>query len=216
MDIKGFIKINLINLILLGLVGLVYYIFNNVFEFASGITIGFTVILGMLWAAFTIYSNYSYLVADDGYRDDDIDRKNYQKAALKRLMSAGKKGYFVKERETLERVYESVVSRKAYIEKKDRDSRLYELYMLTENQILRNIVDVTEYIETYDYLSGHDTSYINKVCYDSEMLLNKFNKLVELSVTYDDTTLAYDTKEIDDMINSLELMRQTGKGRLGG
>ena len=91
MDIKGFIKINLINLILLGLVGLVYYIFNNVFEFASGITIGFTVILGMLWAAFTIYSNYSYLVADDGYRDDDIDRKNYQKAALKRLMSAGKK-----------------------------------------------------------------------------------------------------------------------------
>ena len=53
------------------------------------------------------------------------------------------------------------------------------------------------------------------MCDSSQELLNKFNKLVELSVTFDDTTLDYDTREIDDMIEALEEMKKTGKATLG-
>ena len=54
------------------------------------------------------------------------------------------------------------------------------------------------------------------MCYDSEQLVDKFNRLMELSVSYDDTSLGMDTRELDDMISSLEYMRDIGKGRLRG
>ena len=70
-------------------------------------------------------------------------------------------------------------------------------------------------IETFDYVAGVDSGYINQMCDSSQELLNKFNKLVELSVTFDDTTLDNDTREIDDMIEALEEMKKTGKATLG-
>ena len=81
--------------------------------------------------------------------------------------------------------------------------------------MVRNITNATEYIETFDYFSGKDSGYVKSMCDDSQHLLDKFNKLVELSVTYDDTATDFDTREIDDMINALETMRETGKARLG-
>lgn len=215
MDIKGMLKVNIINLVLLGLIGLVYYLFNSIFEFSFGLTAVVTGLLGLAWIVYTLYSNYTMLNVNVN-RDHDIDSKNYAKDVLSKLYAAGKRNYFMEERNRLARAYESVVSRKAYLEKKGRERRVYELYELTEGQILRNIIDSTEYISTYDYISGRDNGYLTKMCYDSELLVDKFNKLMELSVSYDDTTLGYDTKELDDMIESLEKMRESGKGRLRG
>jgi hypothetical protein len=215
MDIKGIIKVNIINVILLGLVALVYYIFNTVFEFSFGITLAVTLILGLVWMAYTLYSNYMMLNSEKEH-DDDIDDKNYGKMLVARLRNAGNKKYFTKEREALIKCYESVLSRKDYLAKKNRDNKIYDLYTLTERQIQRNIIDTTEYIATYDYVRGGDNSYITKMCYDSEQLVDKFNRLMELSVSYDDTSLGMDTRELDDMISSLEYMRDIGKGRLRG
>ena len=111
MDITGIIKVNTINVILLGLVAIVYYIFNTVFEFSFGITLAVTLILGLVWMAYTLYSNYMMLNSEKEH-DDDIDDKNYGKMLVARLRNAGNKKYFTKEREALIKCYESVLSRK--------------------------------------------------------------------------------------------------------
>ena len=212
MDIKSFIKVNVINIILLGLLAVVYYVFNNIFEFSFGATLAVTLVLGVFWMIYTLYSNYTILNAGN-HHDDDIDSKNYGKNLINKLRNAGNKRAFLKEREQLIQCYESVISRKSYLEQ-NRDSRIYDLYTLTERQMQRNIIDTTEYLSTYDYVRGKDNGYIAKMCYDSDQLVDKFNKLMELSVSYDDTSLEMDTRELDDMISSLEYMRNVGKGRL--
>ena len=116
MDIKGMLKVNIINLILLGLIGLVYYLFNSIFEFSFGLTAVVTGLLGLAWIVYTLYSNYTMLNVNVN-RDHDIDSKNYAKDVLSKLYAAGKRNYFMEERNRLARAYESVVSRKAYLEK---------------------------------------------------------------------------------------------------
>ena len=66
----------------------------------------------------------------------------------------------------------------------------------------------------HDYVTGKDSGYLQEMCGDTQYLLDRFNKLAELSVTFDDTSLDYDTQEIEDMIENLELMRKTGKAKL--
>jgi hypothetical protein len=46
-------------------------------------------------------------------------------------------------------------------------------------------------------------------------MLDKFNKMVELSVSLDDDVMSYDTREIDDMIEALEELKRSGKNQLG-
>ena len=45
-------------------------------------------------------------------------------------------------------------------------------------------------------------------------MLNKFNTIVELSVSVDDDVLSYDTREMDDMIEALEELKKSGKNKL--
>ena len=109
---------------------------------------------------------------------------------------------------------DSLENRRKYFMALERDSKLRELFLMTRSQMIRNVTNVSEYIETFDYISGVDSGYIKEIGEQSQDLLNRFNKLVELSVTYDDTTLDYDTREIDDMIEALEEMKKTGKATL--
>ncbi|MBR6403838.1 MAG: hypothetical protein IKS48_10690 [Eubacterium sp.] len=214
MDIKNLIKVNIINIVILLLVCGLYLLFNNVLEMSSAVTIGITAVLSVFWALYVIYSNYTLLVADKDY-DDDVNSKNYTKKLLNRLRTTGNTKVFAQERATLCRVYESVISRKSYVEGKGTYSKLYDLYELTENQIIRNIENATEYVSTFDYISGKDTGYMRRLANESTVLLDKFNKLMELSVSYDDTSRDYDTRELDDMIENLEKMKDIGKGKLG-
>ncbi|MBO4591269.1 MAG: hypothetical protein J5684_01745 [Eubacterium sp.] len=212
MDIKNLIKVNIINIVLLLLVCGLYLFFDNVLEMSSGFTIGVTAVLAVFWAVYAIYSNYTLLVSD---KDDDVNSKNYTKKLLNKLKTTGNVKTFAQERATLCRVYESVVSRKSYVEGKGTYTKLYDLYELTESQIIRNIENATEYVSTYDYISGRDTGYMRRLANESTVLLDKFNKLMELSVSYDDTSRDYDTRELDDMIENLEKMKDIGKGKLG-
>ena len=212
--LRNLIKVNIINAIILGLVVLSYFIFDLVADKNSSLPTIITIIFGLVWAAYTIYSNYSILSAERK-QFDDYGEVTYKKDIIRKLNNAGR-SVFMQERQHLTRMYDSLISREDYILKRDRNSRLRELYELTEKQMLRNIINATEYMSTFDYISGSDSGYLQKVCGENQQLLNKFNELIELSVTYDDSFKDFDTRELDDMIESLKQMRDSGKGTLGG
>ncbi len=214
MNIRKLIKVNIVNLAILGLVVLFYFLtgllFNDHDSTASLhlLTNIISVVFFVAWAAFTIYSNVSVI------KEDKLEKKREILEIRNRLMRAGRKNFYINERKILISILDSLQSREKYIYMMEDDSKVRELFFLTENQILRNAANVCEYMETFDYINGRDSGYVGKICQDSQHLLDRFNKLMELSVTYDDTALDYDTREIDDMINALETMREAGKGAL--
>lgn len=214
MDIKNLLKVNIINIVLLAFLCGLYLLFSYVFEFSASVTIAIIAILAIFWAIYAVYSNYTLLMADRNY-DDDVDSKNYTKKLINSLKNSGNKATFQDERKALILSYESVISRKAYIEKQGQYTKLYDLYELTENQIVRNIENAVQYINTYDFVSGKDTGYMRKLSNESTQLVEKFNTLMELSVSYDDASRDYDTRELDDMIETLQKMKAVGKGKLG-
>ncbi|MBP3234225.1 MAG: hypothetical protein J6M65_07370 [Eubacterium sp.] len=216
MNIRKLIKVNLINIAILALVmlfkmftGMLFDAHDKANTELSTLSIVLSVIFLFLWAAFTIYSNVTVV------KEDKYEKKRNITEVRNRLMKAGKKNIFSKERTVMLNMLDSLASREKYFSSMDKDSKLPELFELTENQMIRNATNVAEYMETFDYISGKDSGYVRRICDESQHLLDKFNKLVELTVTYDDTSRDYDTREIDDMIEALELMRNSGKGALG-
>lgn len=215
MNIRNLIKVNIINLIILGLVVLSYFVFDLFADKNSSFPTIMTIIFGLVWAGYTIFSNYSILKGESRKEYDDFGEVSKKKDIIKRLNKVGNARMFADERAHLTRMYESLISREDYVMKRDKDSRLRELYELSERQMLRNIINATEYFATFDYISGKDSGYARKMCMENQELLDKFNKFIELSVTYDDTFKEFDTRELDDMIESLQKMRDNGKGTLG-
>ena len=216
MNIRKLIKVNIINVIILGLI-MLFKVFTGMLFDAhdvsnSGlytISLVLSFVFLALWAAFTIYSNVSVV------KEEKLEKKRNIVEVRNRLMRAGNKRFFVKERNMLLTLLDSLAAREKYFGAMDRNSKLPELFELTTNQMIRNATNVAEYMETFDYISGRDSGYVRSICDESQHLVDKFNKLVELTVTYDDTSRDYDTREIDDMIEALETMRKTGKGALG-
>ena len=63
-----------------------------------------------------------------------------------RLAKAGNTKFFVNERKILLTVLDSLQTRENYIYAMDSDSKVRELFLLTENQIVRNIRITSVYI----------------------------------------------------------------------
>ncbi len=210
MDLKKLLKVNIINVVILALIVLFYMVSTSIFGDSKSMGMFntvriITVVMGLAWAAYAIYSNVITVKESDV--TDIANVKN-------RLIHAGNKRFFVKERTHMLNMLDSLENRRKYFMALERDNKLRELFLMTRSQMIRNVTNVSEYIETFDYISGVDSGYIKEIGEQSQDLLNRFNKLVELSVTYDDTTLDYDTREIDDMIEALEEMKKTGKATL--
>ena len=210
MDLKKLLKVNIINIVILALIVLFYMVSTSIFGDSKSMGMFntvriITVVMGLAWAAYAIYSNVITVKESDV--TDIANVKN-------RLIHAGNKRFFVKERTHMLNMLDSLENRRKYFMALERDSKLRELFLMTRSQMIRNVTNVSEYIETFDYISGVDSGYVKEIGEQSQDLLNRFNKLVELPVTYDDTTLDYDTREIDDMIEALEEMKKTGKATL--
>ncbi len=215
MNLRKLLKINLINAAILAMIIVFRVVCGMLFNgHDEGADIGnfptlMTAFLLLLWAGYTVYSNMIVL------KENEIEEKEKVKNVKSRLQKAGKPGFFQEERTRLLNVWDGIMSREKYFTSEERDYKIQELYQLTQNQLMRNITNAAEYMESFDYVTGKDSGYLREVCNDSQQLLDKFNKLAELSVTFDDTSLDYDTREMDDMIEYLELMRKTGKAKLG-
>ena len=219
MKIKKLVKVNLINAAILGLI-VVFKLVTGILLDPHNLTpdskdwtlyilsIVFTIVFLTGWAAYTIYSNLSVI------KEDDEEEKRRLAGIRNRISKAGNLKFFVNERKHLVNMWDSIQSREKYFLSEDRDERVRSLYILTRNQMMRNLTDASDYLESFDYISGRDSGYLKGVCDASQTLLDKFNKMVELSVSVDDETLSYDTREIDDMIEALEIMKKSGKNRL--
>lgn len=212
---KELIKVNIINIVILALVvlfkvatGLLFNDHNTADSSMYLLTNIITVGLLLGWAGYTIYSNMSVL------KEDETDEKKKFSRLRNRISKAGNLKFFVNERNHFIKMWDSIQSRENYFLSDERDERVRELYILTRNQMYRYITDAADYLESYDYYSGKDSGYLKGVCEESQILLDKFNKMVELSVSVDDEVFSYDTREIDDMIEALEMMKKSGKNKL--
>ncbi|MCR5227024.1 MAG: hypothetical protein K6E27_07420 [Eubacterium sp.] len=168
-----------------------------------------TVVLLLGWAGYTVYSNLSVI------KESQDDEKRMIASVRPRLLRAGNQKFYVKERTHLVNMWDSMMSREKYFLSDERDERIRSLYVMTRNQMMRYATDACEYLESFDYISGKDSGYLRGLCEESEVMLNKFNTLVELSVSVDDEVLSYDTREMDDMLEALEELKKSGKNKLG-
>ena len=214
---KELIKVNIINIVILALIVLfkvaTAFMFDEHNNGAGMINVSniMTIVLLLGWAGYTIYSNLS--VIKEGEQSDKDDKKKFSKLR-NRISAAGNLKFFVEERKHLVNMWDGIQSREKYFLSDERDERVRELYNLTRNQLYRYVTDAADYLDSYDYYSGVDSGYLRGVCDESQRLLDKFNKMVELSVSVDDEVLSYDTREIDDMIEALEMMKKSGKNKL--
>lgn len=212
---KELIKVNIINIAILALVVLFKVVTGLLFNDHDGGSAMYTmtniITIGLLigWAGYTVYSNMAVLKEDE----PEDDKKKFSKLR-NRISAAGNLKFFVEERKHLVNMWDGIQSREKYFLSEERDERVRELYILTRNQMYRYITDAADYLESFDYYSGKDSGYLRGVCDESQKLLDKFNKMVELSVSVDDEVLSYDTREIDDMIEALEMMKNSGKNKL--
>ena len=224
---KELIKVNIINIVLLALVVLFKVVTGVLFDESAisklaatkekieqlnacnNFCIALFVVLFLAWAGYAFYSNWSII------KEDEEDEKQKFSRLKNRISKAGNLKFFVEERKRFEKMWDGIQSREKYFLSDERDERVRELYILTRNQMYRYVTDAADYLESYDYYSGKDSGYLKGVCDESQKLLDKFNKMVELSVSVDDEVLSYDTQEIDDMIEALEYMKNSGKNKLG-
>ena len=156
------------------------------------------------------YTIYSKLSIRKKRKKEDRERSTPRGRVLK----SGNKRLFVKERIRLVNAWDSMVNREEYFLSKDRDDKVKEIYIQARNQMERYLLDAGQYLESFDYISGKDSSYLENLCTEAETMLDKFNKMVELSVSLDDDVMSYDTREIDDMIEALEELKNAGKNKL--
>ena len=216
MKLRKLIKVNIINISILALVFLFHFVAGLLFNDHDGADSSFLVMTNIMsiilfvgWAGYTIYSNMSVIK-----EEQTMERKSLAEIRS-RIQKAGNLKFFTRERNHLLNLWDSVQGREKYFMSDERDHRVRELYELTRNQMMRNVTDACEYMESFDYISGRDSGYLSGLCNESQVLLDKFNKMVELSVSVDDSVLSYDTREIDDMIDTLEMMKKTGRKTLG-
>ena len=180
----------------------------------------FAISITIAWAGYKIYSKLS---KRKKRKKEDRERSTPRGRVLK----SGNKRLFIKERIRLVNAWDSMVNREEYFLSKDRDDKVKEIYLQARNQMERYLLDAGQYLESFDYISGKessyyyysdfyfkDSSYLENLCTEAETMLDKFNKMVELSVSIDDDVMSYDTREIDDMIEVLEELKNAGKNKL--
>ncbi len=203
MVIKNLIKTNLINLGLLVLVVLIYVIFNGLLDMEVPMTLAATGFAGVIWIIYTLYSNYVAL----NTKDNPILKTD----SIKGLNDAGRRGAFSKERQELCTMYNSIMSREKYFGSMDPDSRLPEAYVMIRLQAENDLERATDFINSYDYeygVYGRDTAYLKETMKDMEGLVKKLNQLVELSYSLDDNIKKVDMRKVDDLIESLQTMKE--------
>ena len=168
MDLKKLLKVNIINIVILALIVLFYMVSTSIFGDSKSMGMFntvriITVVMGLAWAAYAIYSNVITVKESDV--TDIANVKN-------RLIHAGNKRFFVKERTHMLNMLDSLENRRKYFMALERDSKLRELFLMTRSQMIRNVTNVSEYIETFDYISGVDSGYVKEIGEQSQDLLN--------------------------------------------
>ena len=174
----------LINLLSLAMFGVTCYAMAKL-SLTTGIV--FTVI----WLLYTIISNI-YL-----YK---------HKLSAQRLEHSGNSRIFKKQIDLINMQYDSIKSREEFFNTKTSESMM-GIYNQILEQMQSNINSANAYIESYDYITHPEPTYLNNICYEGNTLVNKFNILVEKIIDLDTNLTELDMKYVDDVVSSLEEMR---------
>ena len=182
---KSFITANVISLIIFVLCMLLIF-------FTDYLAIG--IAGSVLWLIYTIYANRSLL------------NEKKEKPMKDRLHDSNRKGLFNKEVAKLQTQYDSIKSREGYM--MNSSSSMQDLYQKILEQAESNMDSATAYIESYDYFTRPDPTYLRKLVSDGDLLVQRFNTLVEKMVDIDTNPTTLDMKYVDDVTELLDELQE--------
>lgn len=177
----GFLVVNIISLIMFGITILLIFMSDNV---------GLGIACGVLWLIYTIAANVVLLKS---------------RHSTVRLEDSNEKGYFDKQVRQIKQQYNSIKSRKEFMSQ-STDS-MQELYEKILEQAESNIDSAAAYIESYDYHTKPEPIYLNDLCNQGDILVKKFNTLVEQLVDIDTNPTALDMSYVDEVVDCLKEMQ---------
>lgn len=182
----GFLVVNAISIAMFIIILLMLSVFK------STISVGITIAFALVWLFYTVGANVTLLKG--------------QKAKEK-LKDSDRGGFFKKQIDAISRQYESIKSREEFFADNTEDS-MKDMYYKILEQMHSNIDSAAAYIETYDYYTKPEPSYLNNLCEQGDILVNKFNRLVEQIVDIDTNLTTLDMAYVDDLLSCLEEVKK--------
>lgn len=146
-------------------------------------------ILIAIWGSYAVYSNYQLIL-----KQNDI---------IASLKASAKGSYFEAQITRLSKVYNAISNRQDFYSRYEEGDSIRSAYDLLQKQIASNIVQATNYIKHYDYITKPRTTYLDEIVRNSNELLTKSIELSELVLQIEDSTSDVDTTYVDDMLESL-------------
>ena len=150
----------------------------------------------MIWLVYTIISNI-YVFS------------NNEKESLRDTFHKTNKGLFNKEVSILQKQYDSIKSREDFM--KNSTESMQDLYYKILEQAESNLESAMAYMDSYDYYTKPEPTYLHNLINDGNTLVQKFNALVEKLVDIDTNPTELDTNYINDLTSSLDQMKQYQK-----
>ena len=187
----NFLAVNAISVIMFIIILLMLSVFKN--TIGVGVSIAFTAV----WLIYTIGANLMLLKG--------------QKAKEK-LKDSDRKGVFKRQVNAISRQYESIKSREDFFADNTEDS-MKDMYYKILEQMHSNMDSATAYIETYDYYTRPNPVYLDNLCKQGDILVGKFNRLVEQIVDIDTNLTTLDMAYVDDLLNCLEEVKKQELGK---
>lgn len=152
--------------------------------------VGLGVAFGVLWLLYTIIANLVLLKS---------------RHSTVKLDESNRRGYFDKQVRRIKQQYESIQSRREFMSH-STDS-MQELYEKILEQAESNIDSAAAYIESYDYYTRPEPVYLNDLCNQGDVLVSKFNTLVEQLVDIDTNPTTLDMTYVDEVVDCLKDMQ---------
>ncbi len=182
---KSFLIINGFSLIMFFLCILLIFLTDYL-----AIGIAFSV----LWLLYTIFANKALLTGEK------------VKPVRERLRESNSKGLFNREVQLLETQYDSIKSREEYMNNSTDGMR--ELYYKILEQAESNLDSAEAYMNSYDYYTRPEPTYLRNLVHDGDILVKRFNTLVEKMVDIDTNPTSLDMKYVDDVTDFLDEIKE--------
>lgn len=182
----SFLAVNAISIAMFIIILLMLSVFKNT------ISIGVSIAFAVVWLFYTIGANVTLLKSQ---------------RAKEKLKDSDREGFFKKQVDAISRQYESIKSREEFFVDNTEDS-MKDMYYKILEQMHSNIDSATAYIETYDYYTRPKPVYLDNLCEQGDILVSKFNRLVEQIVDIDTNLTTLDMTYVDDLLSCLEEVKK--------
>lgn len=175
----GYVKVNLIGLILLVCAVIIALVLNNILG---------TIVLIMWGVIIFLLNCLEYLASKD---------------ICRRLVSAPKFSVFDDQVKALQRSYMSVENWRKNAEEYEANSSIAKSYELISSQMNNILESAIKYMKTYDYVAFPEPSHLTSLVKQSKVLVSKLHELQDLIMQVDDSTGDVDITYVDDLLVAL-------------